>query len=239
MKIARLTSPLPDAPRQSSPRPRLKHGRRLALRHHPNQTLNLYTLFFALSLALPSSSSSNFPNNSSPRESALVYAAYLRSHFSVSQPKVFCSRARGYLSELRRATCSEESHSSFCSPFSLAEFHAAASNLSSSTATGPNKAAYPMLKHLPRSGMDFLSHFHSFLDFAFLSFHLEDIFYYSYTQDGKASRLSCFLPAYLSLTSYVSKLFEGIILSRLLFFLESNSILSLPARPVSVLDGQH
>ena len=31
MKIARLTSPLLDAPRQSSPRPRLRHGRRLAL----------------------------------------------------------------------------------------------------------------------------------------------------------------------------------------------------------------
>ena len=30
------------------------------------------------------SSSPNFPNCSSPRESALVYAAYLRSHFSVS-----------------------------------------------------------------------------------------------------------------------------------------------------------
>ena len=37
----------------------------------------------------PSSSSSypNFPNCSSPRESASVYAAYLRSHFSISQPK--------------------------------------------------------------------------------------------------------------------------------------------------------
>ena len=34
-----------------------------------------------------SSSSPNFPNSSSPRESASVYAAYLRSHFSVSQPK--------------------------------------------------------------------------------------------------------------------------------------------------------
>ena len=51
-----------------------------------------------------------------------------------------------------------ESHSSFCSPFTLAEFLAAASNLSSSTATGPDKVAYPMLKHLPRSGMDFLLH---------------------------------------------------------------------------------
>ena len=88
-----------------------------------------------------SSSSPNFPNCSSPRESASVYAAYLRSHFSVSQPKALRSRARGYLTELRRATCSVESHSSFCSPFSPAEFLAAASNLSSSTATGPDKVA--------------------------------------------------------------------------------------------------
>ena len=48
-----------------------------------------------------SSSSPNFPNCSSPRESASVYAAYLRSHFSVSQPKARRSRARGYLTELR------------------------------------------------------------------------------------------------------------------------------------------
>ena len=52
MKIARLTSPLLDAPRQSLPRPRLRHGRQLALLFHLNLTLNLYTLFFALSLAL-------------------------------------------------------------------------------------------------------------------------------------------------------------------------------------------
>ena len=105
-----------------------------------------------------SSSSPNFPNCSSPRESASVSAAYLRSHFSVSQPKILRSRARGYTSEIRRATCPVESHSSFCSSFSPAEFYAAASNLSSSTATGPDKVAYPMLKHLPPSGMDFLLH---------------------------------------------------------------------------------
>ena len=52
MKIARLTSPLLDAPRQSSPWPRLRHGRRLALLFHINLTPKLYTLFFALSLAL-------------------------------------------------------------------------------------------------------------------------------------------------------------------------------------------
>ena len=103
-----------------------------------------------------SSSSPNFPNCSSPRKSASVYAAYLRSHFSVSQPKALRSRARGYLTELRRATCPVESHSTFCSPFSPAEFHAAVSNLSSSTSTGPDKVAYSMLKYLPRSGMDLL-----------------------------------------------------------------------------------
>ena len=38
-----------DVPRQSLPR--LRHGRRLALLFYPNLILNLYTLFFALSLA--------------------------------------------------------------------------------------------------------------------------------------------------------------------------------------------
>ena len=138
-------------------------------------------------------SSPNFPNCSSLRESASVYAAYLRSHFSVSQPKALRSRARGYLSELRRATCPVESHSSFCSPFTPAEFHAAASNLSSSTASGPDKVAYPMLKHLPRSGIDFLLHSfnlfwssHSFPSIR-KTFSIIPIF-----------RLSCFLPACLS-----------------------------------------
>ena len=50
MKIARLTSPLLDTPRQSSPRPRRRHGRRPALLSYLSLILNLYTLFFALSL---------------------------------------------------------------------------------------------------------------------------------------------------------------------------------------------
>ena len=119
----------------------------------------MHSLLCSIAGSLSSSSSSpNFPNCSCTRQSASVYAAYLRSHFSVSQPKALRCRARGYLSELRRATCPVESHSSFCSPFSPAEFHAAASNFSLSTATGPDKVAHPMLKHLPRSGMDFLLH---------------------------------------------------------------------------------
>ena len=151
------------------------------------------------SIAGSPSSSPNFPNCFSPRESALVYAAYLRSHFSVSQPKAWRSRARGYLTELRRATCSVEFHSSFCSPFSPAEFLAAASNLSSSTATGTNKVAYPMLKHLPRSGMDFLLHI---FNLSWSSHTFPSIWKTSSIipihKMGETSRLSCFLPAYLS-----------------------------------------
>ena len=51
IKIARPTSPPLDVPRQSSPRPRRRHGRRLTLFFHLGLHLNLYTLFFALSLA--------------------------------------------------------------------------------------------------------------------------------------------------------------------------------------------
>ena len=96
----------------------------------------VYSLLRSIAGSFSSSfSSPNFPNCSSPRESASVYAAYLRSHFSVSQPKDLRGRARGHLSELRQTKCPEESHSSFCSPFSSTEFLAAASNLSSSTAS--------------------------------------------------------------------------------------------------------
>ena len=177
----------------------------------------------------PSSSSFSpgFANCSSPRESASIYAAYLRSHFSVSQPKALRSRARGYLSELRRATCPVESHSSFCSPFTLAEFLAAASNLSLSTATGPDKVSNPILKHLPRSGMDFFLHIFN-LSWSWHSFpsiwktsSIIPIHKMRKLLDSPAS----FWP--ISVTSCLSKLFKRIILSRLLFFLESHSIFSL------------
>ena len=74
----------------------------------------VYSLF--CSIAGSSSSSPNFLNCSSPRESALVFVDYLRSHFSVSQPKTLRSRARGYLSGFHRATSPTESHSPFAPP---------------------------------------------------------------------------------------------------------------------------
>ena len=52
MKIAGLASPLLDVLRLSSPGPRLTHGRRLALLSRLSLTINLCTLFFAVSLAL-------------------------------------------------------------------------------------------------------------------------------------------------------------------------------------------
>ena len=159
-------------------------------------------------------------------KSASVYAPYLRSHFSVSQPKALRSRVRDYLSELCRATCPVETHSSFCSPFTPTEFLAAASNLSSSTTTGPDKVAYPRLKHLPRSGMDFLLHI---FNLSWSSHSFPSIWKTSsiITIDNMGKPLDS--PAFfrpISLTSCVSKLFERIILSLLLFFLECNSILS-------------
>ena len=172
IKIVRLSSPLLVVLRLSSPRSVLRQGRRLALLSKSNPK-SVYSVLRSVAGSSSSFSSySNFPNCSSSRESASVFAHYLKSYFSVPQPKTQRSRARSYLSEFRQATCSEESHSPFCSPFSPAKFLAAATNLSLSTATGPDKVAYLMLKHLPRSGINFLLHIFN------LFFHLEDIFHY-------------------------------------------------------------
>ena len=100
----------------------------------------------------------------------------------------------------------------------------AASNLSSSTATGPDKVAYPMLKYLSRSGINFLHIFniswslHSFPSIWKTSYIIP-IHNMGKSLDSPAS----FRP--ISFTSCVSKLFERIILFRLLIFPESNSIL--------------
>ena len=184
-----------------------------------------------------SSSSPNFPNCSSPRESASVYAAYLRSHFSISQTKALHSRARGYLSELRQATCPEESYSSFCSPFTPTEFLAAASNLSSSTATGPDKVAYPMLKHLPRSGMDFLLYIFN-LSWTSHSFPSgRHLVLFPYTRWESLSTLLLVSSLSLSPPAYQSCLNAS-------FYPAFSSFWNLipfflPARPVSALDGLH
>ena len=120
---------------------------------------SVYSLLCSVTGSSPSSSfSPNLFNCSSPRELSSVYADYLRSHLSFSLPKALRSRARGYLSKLRQATCPEKCHSSFCSPFSSTECLVADSDLFTFTATCLNKVAYPIPMHLPRSAIDFLLH---------------------------------------------------------------------------------
>ena len=58
-----------------------------------------YLLRFVAGSSFSSSASPNFPNCTSPRKSASVYADYLRSHLSF-QPKTLRSRARSHLTEL-------------------------------------------------------------------------------------------------------------------------------------------
>ena len=125
----------------------------------------------------------------------------------------------------------EESHSSFCSPFSTAEFLARAFNFSSSTATGPDEVAYSMLKQRLPSGMDFLHIFN-------LSWSLHSIWKTSSIipinkmgkpLDSPASSLSLSPSAsqsFLNTSSYpVYSFFWNLI------------PFSLPARPVSFLDS--
>ena len=184
------------------------------------------------------SSSPNFPNCSSSRESASAYAAYLRSHFSVSQPKARRSRARGYLTELRRATCSMESHSSFCSHFSPAEFLAAASNLYSSTATGPDKVPYPMLKHLPRSGMDFLLHI---FNLSWSSHSFPSIWKTSsiIPTHKMGKTLTLLLPSGLSLSPPAYQSCLNASFYPVYSFFWNLIPFFLPVRPVCALDGLH
>ena len=97
-----------------------------------------------------------------------------------------------------------------------------------------------MLKHLPHYGMDFLLHIFnlSWTLHSFSSIWKTSSIFPIHKMEKPLDSPASFRP--ISVTSYVSKLFERIILSRLLFFLESNSILSrrqacfLPSR--STLD---
>ena len=111
MKIDRFTSPLVDAPHQSSPRPRLRHGRRLALLFRPNLTQKLYSLFFALLEALLP----HLPQLFLSQEIGFGLCRLL-------EISLFRFLAKGPAWQSHRqpfcATCTEESHLFFCSPFS-------------------------------------------------------------------------------------------------------------------------
>ena len=125
--------------------------------------------------------------------------------------------------------------------FHSAEFLAIASNISSSNATGPDKVAYPMLKHLPRSGMDFLHIFNlswssHFFPSIWKTFFIILIHKMEKPLDSPAffrlpSGLSLSPPAY---QSFLNASFYPVYSSfwNLIPF-------SLPVRPVSALDSLH
>ena len=115
---------------------------------------SVYFILRSVADSTSSSSSPNFPNCSSLRKTVSVYA------FSVS--------AKGYLSELLRVSGPKESYYFFCSPLISSKFLAAVTNLSSYTATGPNRVAHFILKHL-LPWYEFFPHFLFFLVFSFLS----------------------------------------------------------------------
>ena len=128
-----------------------------------------------------SSSSRNFPNCSSPRELASVYATYRRSNFSVSQPKALRSRARG--SSLSSAE--PRARRSFTRPFALLSLPLNFLRLPPTSLIHCHWSRQSCLFHAKASSSLWhgftSSHLQSFLVLTFLSFHLEDIFYYSHT----------------------------------------------------------
>ena len=97
------------------------------------------------------SQDSSFPDCTCPLDTANHFASYLRSRLSQATPRSSRRAERQFMNELRKASCEDASslHKSFCSPFFLTELSTAISNFSSSTASGPDQIAYPLLKHLP------------------------------------------------------------------------------------------
>ena len=126
--------------------------------------------------------------------------------------------------------------SSFCYPFSPAEF-LAASNLTSSTDTGPDKIAYPMLKHLPRSGIDIF----------FFTFSIYPGFCIPFLPSGRHLPLFLYtiwenlsillLPSGLSLSPPTSQSCLNASFYPVYFSFRNLIPFSLPARPVSFLDS--
>ena len=179
---------------------------------------SIYSILRSVASSTPFSP--NFPNCCFPRETALLYANHLRSHFS----SLLVSASTGL--------GSEGLHSFFCCLLASTEFFAAVVNLLSFTASSTDKVVYAMENICHDLALIFSTPLiFPGLCIAFL--RLEVFIYYSQPQDEKTSRLISFFSA-ISLTSWVSKLFECIILSRLLLFLEFNFIF-YPCQAVSAL----
>ena len=188
----------------------------------------VFRLLNAISGKQNTSQDSSFPDCTCPLDTANHFASYLRSRLSQVTLRSSRRAERQFMNELRKASCEDASslHNSFCSPFSLTELSTAISNFSSSTASGPDQNAYPLLKHLPEPAqLLLLSLFNrSWHSHTFPSCWKPTTIIPIHKPGKPTSSPSFFRP--ISLTSCISKLFERLILSRLSFHLESNHLLS-------------
>ena len=191
----------------------------------------VFRLLNAISGKKNTSQDPSFPGCTSPLDTANHYASYLRSHLAQATPRTSRRAERQFMNELRKASCEDASslHNSFCSPFSLTELSTAICNLSSSTASGPDQIAYPLLKNLPEPAqLLLLSLFNrSWYSHTFPSYWKPTTNIPIHNPGKPTSSPSSFRP--ISLTCCISKHFERLILSRLTFHLES-SPLHLPGR---------
>ena len=188
----------------------------------------VFRLLNAISGKKNTSQDSSFPDCTCPLDTANHFASYLRSRLSQATPRSSRRAERQFMNELRKASCEDASslHNSFCSPFSLTELSTAICNFSSSTASGPDQIAYPLLKHLPEPAqLLLLSLFNmSWNSHTFPSCWKPTTIIPIHKPGKPTSSPSFFCPIFL--TSCISKLFERLILSRLTFHLESNHLLS-------------
>ena len=186
----------------------------------------VFRLLNAISGKKNTSQDSSFPDCTCPLDTAKHFASYLRSRLSQATPRSSHRAERQFMNELRKASCEDAFflHSSFCSPFSLTEHSTAISKFSSSTASGPDQIAYPLLKPEPAQLL-LLSLFNrSWHSHTFPSCWKPTTIIPIHEPGKPTSSPSFFRP--ISLTSCISKLFERLILSHLTFHLESNHLLS-------------
>ena len=188
----------------------------------------VFRLLNAISGKKNTSQDPSFPGCTSPLDTANHYASYLRLHLSQATPRTLRKAKRQFMNELRKASCEDASslHNSFCSPFSLTELSTAICNLSSSTTSGPDQIAYPLLKHLPEPAqLLLLSLFkRSWYSHTFPSCWKPTTIIPIHKPGKPTSSPSSFRP--ISFTSCISKLLKRLIFSRPTFHLESNHLLS-------------
>ena len=188
----------------------------------------VFRLLGAISGKGNTSQDPSFPGCASPLGTANRCASCLRSHLSQAAPRASRRARRRFISGLRRAGCEDASslRSSFCSPFSLTGLSTAICDLSSSTASGPDQIACPLLGHLPGPAQLLLLFLfnRSWCSHTFPSCWKPATVILIYKPGGPAFSPSSFRP--ISLASCISRLFELLILSRLTFHLKSSHLLS-------------